>query len=125
MIGHRVLSDYKRSEMPAPAPAHLHKTIDADIDTLGKCEFEVRSNSAQAHMSSTVFLERTYTCQQQVFNLDAEYYYDDNESRRVPVDTDMTFQVTPGFALHEQMTNFNVQFKAHSDEDKEHHSNSC
>ena len=118
MLGKRELSQYKHSTMPNPAPVHLHRTFTPLIDELDRCEIEIRSNSAQAHMSTTCFLERTYRCQERIIDADAEFFDLDVDKYTIPVHTDTGYAVTPGFAIHEHMTNFNIQYKASHDEDK-------
>ena len=79
MIGKREVKDYRRSHLPVPERKHLHVSVEPDIDTIDEVQFNIKFASNNAHLSSTVFLERNYTFVAKNTDVDSLYFNVNNE----------------------------------------------
>ena len=57
---------YVKYEPGASEPVILHQTVTPEIDELDRVRFDVRSSGKDAHLSSTMYLERKFRVQIQI-----------------------------------------------------------
>ena len=121
MYGHRQLKEFNKFEEIKPEPRIVHQTLDAYQDDSSYTKFDLRSSGMNAHMSSTMFLERRFTVQiQQVNRIPEEYALsEDSDHTRVyrPIDIDLNGDRThfirkPGFMLQENTKSINFDCNA-------------
>ena len=113
MIGKRELKSYVRSELPKPEPHYLHQTFSPITDTVSCVEFDMRFASKNAHMSTTMFLERTFKIEPRTTHPYQRYW--NNEESTVIASRTARFAVKPGFLLQQNCENFFMNYNSSSD----------
>ena len=111
MYGERQLKEYRKFEGPRPEPRILHQTFSPYEDSAQCTKFDVRSSGMNAHMSTTMFLERKYTVQLQLPSIVEERYVLDSMAdhtrkyRPITNTLDLAFLRKPGFLLQNNAKN--------------------
>ena len=115
MFGQRRVTNYDKHVGPAPEPVILHQTIEPEEDTLERVRFDMRSSGKNAHLSSTMYLERTFRVQIQLPSKVNEKYAlaQDADHTRKYRGVDYTYNAKkmkyirmPGFVLQNQASDF-------------------
>ena len=114
MLGHRKLTEYKRTNLPQPDTKHFHKTFTPQTDTLDTLSFDIRFAGKNAHMSSTMFVERTLNFESRIDNAFAEYYDEDLASVPIPNNA-TTVTCLPGFLLQGNCKSFMMNYNSSCD----------
>ena len=119
MIGKREVKDYQRKTLPKPEQYHYHQTITPDLDTLNDVAFDIKFAGNNAHMSSTVFLERKFTFTMK--HTDPNTYYYNNGKLELHkqgyANPYLTLATRPGFVLQNACTNMTLQYNSTHDTD--------
>ena len=114
MIGKRELKSFSRSHLPNPEAQYFHKTFTPKIDTVACLEFDMRFASKSSHLSTTMFLERTFTVEPKVKNPYNRYWgYEETEDTATA--GDVKYAVKPGFLLQQNCENFFMNYNSSSD----------
>ena len=121
MFGQRSLEKYNKFSAPRSEPTILHRTFLPEVDDIDKVRFDVRSSGKDAHLSSTMYLERTFTVQIQLPSMANEKYVlasgADHTRKYRAVDhqyntVGLKFMRSPGFALQNNASDFFFQCDA-------------
>ncbi len=115
MFGQRRVTNYEKFSGPKPEPRILHQTIEPEEDTLERVRFDMKSSGKNAHLSSTMYLERTFKVQVQLPSMINEKYAlaleADHTRKYRAVDFEhnadkMEWIRMPGFVLQNQASDF-------------------
>ena len=116
MFGQRRVTKYQKFDGgPAPEPQIFHQTVEPEEDTIERVRFDMRSSGKNAHLSSTMYLERKFRIQVQLPSVMNERYAlahtADTTRKYRAVDWEynankMKFIRAPGFALQNQASDF-------------------
>ena len=114
MFGQREFKSYEKFEGVRPEPRILHQTFTPQSESHDHVSFKVKSSGKNAHMSSTMYIERKFRLQPELPSLMPESSVlaanADHTRQYRPIDLDISkntlkYVRSPGFVLQNNASN--------------------